>query len=120
MGEEVEEKIKGQMVKRHVLNKDDFVHVLTAFGDKLNEMNLMISSESLSLMIMVMFSQSLLLISLFLELWMRRRKRRKKRRKKLLPQKHHQLMKEQRRRKRRRRPPSNLYHLHSSFLSNCG
>merc|ERR1711976_1025984 len=35
--EEVEEKIKGQMVKRHILNKDDFVHVLTAFGDKLNE-----------------------------------------------------------------------------------
>ena len=25
------------MVKRHILNKDDFVHVLTAFGDKLNE-----------------------------------------------------------------------------------
>merc|ERR1711992_156241 len=35
--EEVEEKIKGQMVKRHILNKDDFIHVLTAFGDKLNE-----------------------------------------------------------------------------------
>ena len=33
----VEEKIKGQMVKRHILNKDDFIHVLTAFGDKLNE-----------------------------------------------------------------------------------
>merc|ERR1712045_455517 len=27
--EEVEEKIKGQMVKRHILNKDDFIHVLT-------------------------------------------------------------------------------------------
>ena len=25
------------MVKRHILNKDDFIHVLTAFGDKLNE-----------------------------------------------------------------------------------
>merc|ERR1712027_59766 len=35
--EEVEEKIKGQMVKRHILNKDEFVHVLSAFGDKLNE-----------------------------------------------------------------------------------
>lgn len=35
--EEVEEKIKGQMVKRHILVKDDFVHILTAFGDKLNE-----------------------------------------------------------------------------------
>ena len=33
----VEEKIKGQMVKRHILAKDDFIHVLTAFGDKLNE-----------------------------------------------------------------------------------
>ena len=33
----VEEKIKGQMVKRHILSKDDFIHVLTAFGDKLNE-----------------------------------------------------------------------------------
>ena len=25
------------MVKRHILMKDDFVHILTAFGDKLNE-----------------------------------------------------------------------------------
>ena len=25
------------MVKRHILVKDDFVHILTAFGDKLNE-----------------------------------------------------------------------------------
>merc|ERR1719410_647307 len=33
--EEVEEKIKGQIVKRHVLEKDNFVHILTAFGDKL-------------------------------------------------------------------------------------
>merc|ERR1712083_661860 len=30
--EEVEEKVKG-----HVLMKDDFIHILTAFGDKLNE-----------------------------------------------------------------------------------
>ena len=28
-------KIKGQIVKRHVLEKDQFVHILTAFGDKL-------------------------------------------------------------------------------------
>merc|ERR1712042_35476 len=35
--EEVEEKIKGQMVKRHILNKDDFLHVLSAFGDKLTD-----------------------------------------------------------------------------------
>jgi len=33
--EEVEEKIKGQIVKRHVLEKENFVHILTAFGDKL-------------------------------------------------------------------------------------
>merc|ERR1711974_535141 len=33
--EEVEEKIKGQIVKRHILDKDNFVHILTAFGDKL-------------------------------------------------------------------------------------
>ena len=31
----MEEKIKGQIVKRHVLEKDHFVHILTAFGDKL-------------------------------------------------------------------------------------
>ena len=31
----VEEKIKGQIVKRHVLEKENFVHILTAFGDKL-------------------------------------------------------------------------------------
>merc|ERR1711863_138961 len=35
--EEVEEKIKGQIVKRHVLEKEDFIHILTAFGDKLTE-----------------------------------------------------------------------------------
>merc|ERR1711992_85518 len=33
--EEVEEKIKGQIVKRHVLEKENFIHILTAFGDKL-------------------------------------------------------------------------------------
>merc|ERR1711992_284817 len=33
--EEVEEKIKGQIVERHVLEKENFVHILTAFGDKL-------------------------------------------------------------------------------------
>ena len=31
----MEEKIKGQIVKRHVLEKDHFTHILTAFGDKL-------------------------------------------------------------------------------------
>merc|ERR1719188_1286552 len=35
--EEVEEKIKGQMVKRHIMEKENFIHILTAFGDKLTE-----------------------------------------------------------------------------------
>jgi len=35
--EEVEEKIKGQMVKRHILDVENFKHILTAFGDKLNQ-----------------------------------------------------------------------------------
>merc|ERR1712173_449719 len=35
--EEVEEKVKGQMVTRHILEKENFIHVLTAFGDKLTE-----------------------------------------------------------------------------------
>eukprot|EP00091_Calanus_sinicus_P021104 TRINITY_DN608_c0_g1_i10.p1 TRINITY_DN608_c0_g1~~TRINITY_DN608_c0_g1_i10.p1 ORF type:complete len:211 (-),score=103.51 TRINITY_DN608_c0_g1_i10:125-757(-) len=35
--EEVEEKIKGQMVTRHILEKENFTHILTAFGDKLTE-----------------------------------------------------------------------------------
>merc|ERR1719468_1487836 len=35
--EEVEEKIKGQMVTRHILDKDNFIHILTAFGDKLTD-----------------------------------------------------------------------------------
>merc|ERR1712106_1275891 len=35
--EEVEEKIRGQLVTRHILYKDDFTHILTAFGDKLTE-----------------------------------------------------------------------------------
>jgi len=35
--EEVEEKVKGQMVTRHILEKENFTHILTAFGDKLTE-----------------------------------------------------------------------------------
>merc|ERR1712226_111946 len=35
--EEVEEKIKGQMVTRHILDKENFTHILTAFGDKLTQ-----------------------------------------------------------------------------------
>merc|ERR1712055_603562 len=35
--EEVEEKIKGQLVTRHILDKENFTHILTAFGDKLTQ-----------------------------------------------------------------------------------
>jgi len=35
--EEIEEKIKGQMVKRHILEIENFKHVLTTFSDTLNE-----------------------------------------------------------------------------------
>merc|ERR1712098_332296 len=35
--EEVEEKVKGRMVTRHILEKENFIHILTAFGDKLTE-----------------------------------------------------------------------------------
>jgi len=35
--EEVEEKIKGQMVRRHILEIENFKHVLTTFSDTLNE-----------------------------------------------------------------------------------
>jgi len=35
--EEVEEKVKGQLVTRHILEKENFIHILTAFGDKLTE-----------------------------------------------------------------------------------
>merc|ERR1712002_163135 len=35
--EEVEEKIKGQMVRRHILEVENFKHVLTTFSDTLNE-----------------------------------------------------------------------------------
>merc|ERR1719348_2200558 len=35
--EEVEEKVKGQMVKRHILDTENFKHILTTFGDKLNQ-----------------------------------------------------------------------------------
>merc|ERR1712215_589207 len=35
--EEVEEKIKGQMVTRHILDKENFIHILTSFGDKLTQ-----------------------------------------------------------------------------------
>merc|ERR1712098_659861 len=34
---EVEDKVKGQIVTRHILEKDHFQHILTAFGDKLTE-----------------------------------------------------------------------------------
>jgi len=33
----VEEKVKGQLVTRHILEKENFIHILTAFGDKLTE-----------------------------------------------------------------------------------
>merc|ERR1719266_1356116 len=32
-----EEKIKGVMVKRHIIDAENFRHILTVFGDKLNE-----------------------------------------------------------------------------------
>ena len=35
--EEVEEKIKGQIVTRHILDKENFTHILTAFGDKMTQ-----------------------------------------------------------------------------------
>merc|ERR1711887_132960 len=35
--EEVEEKVKGQMVTRHILEKEQFNHILTASKDKLTE-----------------------------------------------------------------------------------
>jgi len=35
--EEVEEKIKGVMVKRHIIDANNFKHILTTFGDKLNQ-----------------------------------------------------------------------------------
>jgi len=35
--EEIEEKVKGQMVKRHILEETNFRHILTTFGDPLNE-----------------------------------------------------------------------------------
>merc|ERR1740131_878443 len=34
---EVEDKVKGQIVVRHVLDRENFQHILTAFGDKLTE-----------------------------------------------------------------------------------
>merc|ERR1712098_886678 len=34
---EVEDKVKGQIVTRHILERDHFQHILTAFGDKLTE-----------------------------------------------------------------------------------
>jgi len=34
---EVEDKVKGQIVTRHVLDRENFQHILTAFGDKLTE-----------------------------------------------------------------------------------
>ena len=33
----VEEKVKGVMVRRNILDIENFKHILTAFGDKLNE-----------------------------------------------------------------------------------
>merc|ERR1719220_2431178 len=38
--EEIEEKVKGQMVKRHILEETNFRHILTTFGDPLNEVEM--------------------------------------------------------------------------------
>merc|ERR1712037_704448 len=35
--EEVEEKIKGQMVTRHIIDRENFTHILMNFGDKLSQ-----------------------------------------------------------------------------------
>eukprot|EP00088_Acartia_fossae_P063384 TRINITY_DN7718_c0_g1_i1.p1 TRINITY_DN7718_c0_g1~~TRINITY_DN7718_c0_g1_i1.p1 ORF type:complete len:201 (-),score=116.00 TRINITY_DN7718_c0_g1_i1:357-959(-) len=35
--DEVEEKIKGVMVKRHIIDAENFKHILTTFGDKLSQ-----------------------------------------------------------------------------------
>jgi Ca2+-binding EF-hand superfamily protein len=35
--EEVEEKIKGLMVKRHIIDGENFKHILTSFGEKMNQ-----------------------------------------------------------------------------------
>merc|ERR1719319_377488 len=35
--EEVEEKIKGLMVKRHIIDAENFKHILTNFGEKMNQ-----------------------------------------------------------------------------------
>jgi len=35
--EEIEEKVKGQMVTRHIIDRENFTHILMNFGDKLNQ-----------------------------------------------------------------------------------
>merc|ERR1711963_865041 len=114
--QEVEEKIKGQMVKRHILNKDDFIHVLTAFGDKLNE------DEIDDIFGEFEFDDNgdvltKSVVDLFVPGAMDEKRRRKKKRKK----KHHRKMllplkKEPRRKRRRRRLPSKLFYFMSAVL----
>jgi myosin regulatory light chain 12 len=35
--EEVEEKVKGVMVTRHIIDRENFTHILMSFGDKMNQ-----------------------------------------------------------------------------------
>merc|ERR1719290_479171 len=35
--QEVEEKIKGQMVTRHIIDREEFTHILMNFGDKMTQ-----------------------------------------------------------------------------------
>merc|ERR1739848_708795 len=103
--EGVEEKIKGVMVKRHIIDAENFRHILTVFGDKFNEEEMEEiwdefdfddDKNVLTKSVVDMFVPGP---------WMRRkkRKRRRKRPRRLLPQ---QMMVARRRKRRRRRLPS--------------
>merc|ERR1712241_860085 len=100
--EEVEEKIKGQIVRRHILEKENFAHILTAFGDKLTEDELDDIFGEFEYDDNGDILTKSVVDLLFRVPWMRRKRRRRRRKEPLLRQRL-QVTRVQRRKRRRRR-----------------
>merc|ERR1719507_2448550 len=102
---EVEEKIKGQMVTRHIIDREEFTHILMNFGEKMTQDEIDdIYGEFDFDDNKDIFTKSV--VDLFVAGAMDEKKQKEVRREQL------------RRRRRRRRPPSKRTYCASLFSSN--
>merc|ERR1711982_302796 len=94
---EVEEKIKGQMVTRHIIDREEFTHILMNFGEKMTQDEIDDIYGEFDFDDNKDILPSLLSTCSWLVQWTRRRRRRRKRRKKK-PQQQKEVKREQLRR----------------------